>query len=49
MHTDTEPLPADLGTPRPDRREDIRALVGTITGGVLLVITVVGFIYAVSL
>lgn len=48
MHTDTEPLPADLSTPA---REpwDASALAGVITGGVLLAICVVGLIYALNL
>ncbi|QSM01242.1 membrane protein [Microbacterium phage NoodlelyBoi] len=48
MHTDPEPLPADLAKPRRDRPKG-SDLAGIITGGVLLVIIVPALIYAVTL
>lgn len=48
MHTDTEPLPADLAKPRRDRPKG-SDLAGFITATGLLIIVAAGLIYAFTL
>ncbi|QGJ95268.1 hypothetical protein QDA11_gp48 [Microbacterium phage Jayden] len=48
MHDDTDSLPADLAKPRPEPW-DASTIAGVVVGGVMLVITVAGLIYAVTL
>jgi len=48
MHDDTDTLPADLAKPRRDPW-DASTIAGVTVGGVMLVITVAGLIYALTL